>query len=106
MELENNERTHNIVKFLGQIRLNFSNTISKFLSILLSALTSYNLCFEHKYEKNLSFLSEKKISFLVAKFAVYLNRRVFVMLSNISGIFCYSYLYRNMHVDGLQQNSF
>ena len=45
-----------------------------------AVLTStHNLCFEQKYEKILEFLSEN-FQFLVVKFSVYLNRRVFVML--------------------------
>ena len=41
-----------------------------------AVLTStHNLCFEQKYQ---SLLSEK-FQFLVVKFSVYLNRRVFVM---------------------------
>ena len=44
-----------------------------------AVLTStYNLCFEQEYEKYQIFLSEN-FSFLVVKFSVYLNRRVFVM---------------------------
>ena len=39
----------------------------------------HNLCFEQKYEeKKKNFLSEN-FKFLVVKFSVYLNRRVFVM---------------------------
>ena len=41
-------------------------------------MSTYNLCFEQKYEKYQSFLSEN-LHFLVAKFSVYLNRHVFVM---------------------------
>ena len=44
-----------------------------------AVLTStHNLCFEQKYEKYKKFLSEN-FHFLVVKFSVYLNRRVFVM---------------------------
>ena len=44
-----------------------------------AVLTStHNLCFEKKYEKYQNFLSEN-FPFLVVKFSVYLNRRVFVM---------------------------
>ena len=44
-----------------------------------AVLTStHNLCFEQKYEKYRSFLSEK-FQFLEMKFSIYLNRRVFVM---------------------------
>ena len=41
-------------------------------------MSTHNLCFEQKYEKYQSFSSEN-FSFLVVKFSVYLNRRVFVM---------------------------
>ena len=41
-------------------------------------MSTHNLCFEQKYEKYQNFLSEK-FHFLVVKFSVYLNRRVFVM---------------------------
>ena len=37
-----------------------------------------NLCFEQKYEKYQSFLSEN-FQFLEVNFSIYLNRRVFVM---------------------------
>ena len=40
----------------------------------------HNLCFEQKYEKYQNFLS-KNFHFLVVKFSVYLNRRVFVMFN-------------------------
>ena len=44
-----------------------------------AVLTStHNLCFEQKYEKYQSFLSEN-FQFLDVKFSIYLNRRVFVM---------------------------
>ena len=41
-------------------------------------MSTHNLCFEQKYEKYQNFLSEI-FYFLVVKFEVYLNRRVFVM---------------------------
>ena len=41
-------------------------------------MSTHNLCFEQKYEKYQSFLPEK-FRFLVVKFSIYLNRRVFVM---------------------------
>ena len=45
-----------------------------------TVLTSTNnLCFEQKYEKYQSFLSEN-VQFLEVKFSIYLNRRVFVMI--------------------------
>ena len=40
-------------------------------------MSTHNLCFEQKYKKS-EFLS-KNFQFLVAKFSVYLNRRIFVM---------------------------
>ena len=44
-----------------------------------AVLTStHNLCLEQKNEKYQKFLSEK-FQFLVMKFSIYLNRRVFVM---------------------------
>ena len=44
-----------------------------------AVLTStYNLCFEKKYEKYQRFLSEN-FQFLEVKFSIYLHRRVFVM---------------------------
>ena len=44
-----------------------------------AVLTStHNLCFEQKYEKYQSFLSEN-FQFLEVKFSIHLNRRVFVM---------------------------
>ena len=43
-------------------------------------MSTHNLCFEQKYEKYENFLSDK-FQFLVVKFSVYLNRRVFVMYS-------------------------
>ena len=46
-----------------------------------AVLTStHNLCFEQKYEKYQNFLSENFPFFLVVKFSIYLNRRVFVMV--------------------------
>ena len=41
-------------------------------------MSTYNLCFEQKYEKISEFLSEN-FHFLVVKISVYLNRLVFVM---------------------------
>ena len=40
--------------------------------------STHNLCFEQKYEKAKNFLSEN-FHFLVVKFSIHLNRRVFVM---------------------------
>ena len=53
-----------------------------------AVLTSTHiLCFEQKNEKYQNFLSEN-FHFLVVKFSVYLNRRVFVMLRNFSVLNC------------------
>ena len=41
-------------------------------------MSTYNLCFEQKYEKYHSLLSEN-FQFLEVKFSIYLNRHVFVM---------------------------
>ena len=41
-------------------------------------MSTHNLCFEQKYEKYQSFLSEN-FQFLEVKFSIYLNRHVFVM---------------------------
>ena len=41
-------------------------------------MSTHNLCFEQKYEKDQNFYL-KIFSFSVVKFSVYLNRRVFVM---------------------------
>ena len=46
-------------------------------------MSTHNLCFEQKYEKYQTFLSEN-FHFLVLKFSVYLNRLVFVMQTSIS----------------------
>ena len=48
-------------------------------SSIEAVLTStHNLCFEKKYKKYQNFLSEN-FPFLIVKFSIYLNRRVFVM---------------------------
>ena len=41
-------------------------------------MSTHNLCFEQKYEKYESFLSEN-FQFLEVKFSICLNRHVFVM---------------------------
>ena len=41
-------------------------------------MSTHNLCFEQKYEKYQSFVSEN-FQFLEVKFSLYLNRHVFVM---------------------------
>ena len=49
--------------------------------------STYNLCFEQKYEKYQSFLSEI-FKFLEVKFPTYLNRRVFVKACQYLCISC------------------
>ena len=41
---------------------------------------THNLCFEQKYEKYQNFYMKIFIFFLVVKFSIYLNRRVFLMI--------------------------
>ena len=55
-------------------------------------MSTHNLCFEQKYEKYQSFLSEN-FQFLEVKFSVYWNRHVFVMTDNFSH--CTVTLYHN-----------
>ena len=43
-------------------------------------MSTHNLCFEQKYEKYHNFYLEI-FPFLVVKFLIYLNRRVFVMIN-------------------------
>ena len=43
-------------------------------------MSTHNLCFEQKYEKYQNFYL-KTFSFLVVKFSIYLNRRIFILLS-------------------------
>ena len=45
-------------------------------------MSTHNLCFEQKYGKYRSFLSEN-FQFLEMKFSIYLNRRVFVMIEKL-----------------------
>ena len=45
-------------------------------------MSTHNLCFEQKSEKYQNFLFEN-FHFLVAKFSIYLNRRVFIMDSKM-----------------------
>ena len=48
-------------------------------------MSTHNLCSEQKYEKYQNFSSEN-FHFLVIKFSVYLNRRVFVMSRFFLGV--------------------
>ena len=41
-------------------------------------MSTHDLCFEQKYEKDQNFLSEN-FHFLVVKFSVYLNKHVYIM---------------------------
>ena len=51
---------------------------SIYLNRRVFVMSTHNLCFERKYEKYQSFLSEN-FQFLEVKFSIYLNRHVFVM---------------------------
>ena len=48
-------------------------------------MSTHNLCFEQKCEKNISFLSEN-FQFLELKFSIYLHRRVFVIADKLHSI--------------------
>ena len=56
-----------------------------------------NLCFEQKYEKYQNFSSEN-FHFLVVKFSIYLNRRVFVMFGQY--VLCPACLNNGAPVEG------
>ena len=58
---------------------------------------THNLCFEQKYEKYQSFLSEN-FQFLEVKFSVYLNRRLRIV-SEINVLLLLSEKCFSMHVD-------
>ena len=57
--------------------INCSNPLKRLAETVLTS--THNLCFEQKYEKYQSFLSEN-FQFLLVKFSIYLNRHVFVMM--------------------------
>ena len=42
-------------------------------------MSTYNLCFEQKYEKYQSFFLSENFQFLEEKISIYLHRHVFVM---------------------------
>ena len=48
-------------------------------------MSTQNLCFEQKFENYQNF-SSVNFHFLVVKISVYLNRHVFVMMFNVSGM--------------------
>ena len=60
------------------VKLGFTGVYITFLISAQNMDCGYNLRFEQKYEKYQKFLSEK-FQFLVMKFSIYLNKRVFVM---------------------------
>ena len=64
-----------------RIQLSHRGRLGKDIYIYAEAVlaSTHNLCFEQKYEKCQIFFSEK-FHFLVVKFSVHLNRRVFVMI--------------------------
>ena len=51
--------------------------------------STHNLCFEQEYEKISEFLSDLFL-FLLVKFSIYLNRRVFVMVTIFESNFVFS----------------
>ena len=59
-------------------------------------MSTHNLCFEQKYEEYQNFLSEF-FHFLVVKFPVYLNRRVFVMYVFVWRI-CHTFSHVSAHM--------
>ena len=75
-------------------------------------MSIHNLCFEQKYEKISEFLSEN-FQFLVVKFSVYLNSRVFVMtkkrcfsiLSDHIQIQIFQHCHHTTYVSGSVENS-
>ena len=54
-------------------------------------MSTHNLCFEQKYKKYQSFLSEN-FQFLEVKFSIYLNRHVFVMAQSVEHPYTESYI--------------
>ena len=48
-------------------------------------MSNHSLCFEQKYKKKISECLSENFQFLVVKFSVHLNRRVFVMENKLSG---------------------
>ena len=67
------------------VKLGFTGVYIIFLISAQKAvlMSTHNLCFEQKYEEYQNFLSDL-FHFLVVKFSVYLNRRVFVMCKRVS----------------------
>ena len=57
-------------------------------------MSTYNLCFEQKYEKNIRFFFSESFQFLVVKFSIYLKRPAFVMCPTwICSQICYRLRY-------------
>ena len=50
-------------------------------------MSTYNLCFEQKYEKYQSFFLSENFQFLEVKFSTYSNRHVFVMNPNLQVVY-------------------
>ena len=61
-----------------EVKLGFTGVYIIFLISTQNIDCIHNLCFEEKYKKYQSFLSEN-FHFLVVNFSVFLNRHVFVM---------------------------
>ena len=56
---------------------------ARYNSLAEAVLTStHSLCFGQKYKKKYQIFLSENFHFLVAKFSIYLNRRVFVMTEN------------------------
>ena len=51
-------------------------------------MSTHNVCFEQKYEKYLSFLSEN-FQFLEVKFSIYLNRCVLMFCLDTTKLVCF-----------------
>ena len=62
-----------------------------------ASTSTHNLCFEQKHEQYHNFLSEN-FHFLVVKFSIYSNRRVFVMLLCLQFIWTYSFTSESSHI--------
>ena len=66
-----------IIFLISAQNLDCGTRLNRLIEAVLTS--THNLYFEQKYENYQSFLS-KNFHFLVVKFPLYLNRRVFVMV--------------------------
>ena len=74
------------MKFSQLLNIKMPTIVGIFICISKEIFMLSYLCFEQEYEKYQNFLSEN-FPFLVSNFSIYLNRRVFLMCSNVS-FFC------------------